>query len=448
MREIMIKVAPFESMMIDTVHMEKKAGRHALAIIKGTIRNVDYEEYLDLLNQKEIWVQIKTMEDYSQAEKIIFWGLITGFEIEHRGSEKLLTLKLMDGTILMDTKEHTRVFQNPEDTYRDIIDVINQGYPRHGLISTVDSRKKIGRLYVQYEETDWEFACRMAAELHTFLIPDIYTGGVKYYVGLPERRVSQLPEELSHRIRQGKRTCHMIKTREMFELGEGFIIDEQPMFIYEALSNYINGELIHEYSLYVNRWYHIKPYANERLAGCSFMGTVADVTMDMVKLRVESDETYGQPIMWFPYSTIYSSPEGTGWYCMPEIGDAVRLHFPDEGEGHAYVISAVHMETDRGRSRPDHKSFKSKHGKEILFTPEKIEITNNQGTRIVLSDELGIIMETDKSINLDAAGNILVATEQGNLTMKSTHLIKLQQDNTVMKLDDDIILSGGELRIQ
>lgn len=447
MREVIVKIEPFESMIIDTIHIEKKVGSHASAVVKGIIKNSDYEATLALLKKKEVWIQIKAIEDY-QNEKIIYWGLMTGYEMEHKGDGKTLTLELMDGTILMEAEVHTRVFQNPEETYRDILDTINQAYPNYGVISTVDSRKKIEKLYVQYEETDWEFVCRIAAELHTFLVPDTYTGGVKYYVGLPRRKESQIPNELSHRIRQGKRTCHIIKCREVYEIGEWFVIAGAPMYIHEVLSNYINGELIHEYFLYAHNGYRIEPYVNEKIAGCSLMGTVKDVKMDMVKLQMEKDELSGQPLMWFPYSTIYSSPEGTGWYCMPEIGDSVRIHFPDADEEHGYVISAVHLEADTERSRPGHKSFKSKHNKQILFTPEKIEITNNKGTRIVLSDESGIIMQTDKSINLDAVGNILVTTKQGNLTMKSTQMIKLQQDDTVMKLDKDIILSGGELRIQ
>lgn len=424
-----------------------KAGDHALAFIKGTIRSVDYEAYLEILKQKEVWIQIKTVEEYGRVEEGLIWGIMTEYELEHKGGAIVLALKIADGTILMDEQEHIRVFQDVEETYRTIFDVINETYPRHGIIGGAD-RKAIGRMYVQYGETDWEFICRMAAELHTFLVPDVHTGGVKYYVGLPKRNVAEMTEVLSHRIRKGGRDCHVIQSRDIYGLGESFMIDGQSLFIYEIFSDYINGELIHEYHLTNQRGLYTPSFTNQRIAGGSLLATVEDVTMDQVKINIQNDEYGGGAALWFPYSTVYSSPDGTGWYCMPEKGDAVRLHFPDSRENHSYVISAVHLETDSARTNPDEKSFKTKFGKEILFTPEKIEITNRNGSRIVLSDEDGILIETDQAINMNAAGTILLTTKEGDLTMNTTQMLKLQQNDTVLKLDEDIVLCGGELRIQ
>ena len=55
---------------------------------------------------------------------------------------------------------------------------------------------------------------------------------------------------------------------------------------------------------------------------------------------------------WFPYATVYSSGDGTGWYCMPEIGDKIRLYFPTEKEQDAYVISAYHEGNGGLRKNP------------------------------------------------------------------------------------------------
>ena len=43
------------------------------------------------------------------------------------------------------------------------------------------------------------------------------------------------------------------------------------------------------------------------------------------------------------HETVYSSPDGTGWYSMPEVGDTVRLYVPDK-EGRCLVTSSVHKE--------------------------------------------------------------------------------------------------------
>ena len=68
------------------------------------------------------------------------------------------------------------------------------------------------------------------------------------------------------------------------------------------------------------------PISYRGMAGCSFMATVMDVKRDKVQIEVEQDEWgAADGKKWFLFSTVYSSGDGTGWYCMPEIGDSVRL---------------------------------------------------------------------------------------------------------------------------
>ena len=72
------------------------------------------------------------------------------------------------------------------------------------------------------------------------------------------------------------------------------------------------------------------PYGNKKIIGASMKGNVTAVKKDTVKVVLMEDETGGWAGQkWFAYSTIYSSPDGTGWYCMPEKGDSVRLIFPE-----------------------------------------------------------------------------------------------------------------------
>lgn len=61
---------------------------------------------------------------------------------------------------------------------------------------------------------------------------------------------------------------------------------------------------------------------------------------------------------WFAYSTPYSSPDGTGWYFMPEPGEEIRLHFPTQEEDAAYVVSSTHI-THGNRSDPEVKFIRT-----------------------------------------------------------------------------------------
>ena len=132
---------------------------------------------------------------------------------------------------------------------------------------------------------------------------------------------------------------------------------------------------------------------------------------------------------------------------MPEVGDTVRLYVPDK-EGRCLVTSSVHKETDSARQDPDRKSFKTKYGKEILFTPDTVLITNNQGMMIEMNDQDGITVSSDKDILIQADGEMSIASGSASLLMAAEEILQVKQGGTTMTLSDDIYFTGGEFRIQ
>ena len=71
------------------------------------------------------------------------------------------------------------------------------------------------------------------------------------------------------------------------------------------------------------------PYFNQRLTGISIDGQIAAAKRDRVQEDMENDNGGKEgEHYWFPYSTVASSPDGSGWYCMPENGESVRDYYP------------------------------------------------------------------------------------------------------------------------
>lgn len=132
---------------------------------------------------------------------------------------------------------------------------------------------------------------------------------------------------------------------------------------------------------------------------------------------------------------------------MPEIGDCVRLYIPEREED-SFVLSAVHKETDTARQDPDRKSFRTKYGKEILFTPEAILLTNNQGMRLEMNDKEGITISSDKDVVIDAKDNLTISSANASLMIAAKDKVQVRQGSTSMTLDGDIYFTGGEFRIQ
>lgn len=455
----------FEFLTLESLKIDQQVGLHATAVCTGCIRDSDIEEYKwKLMEQK--WVTITT-EDDAGTKRILMTGIIAGFSLESNSHATQLTLILKSGTYLMDASLHFRSFQNSEKSYLDVLNTVNQVYGESGVKETGGLSATAIDFLLQYKETDWEFILRIASRFGLSITPAIEKKGVFYYIGNANNTTYQLPESPCFNISKqidrfmdkksngiGSPMEHdyleyHISSREIYGLWDKLILGKASGCIYKIQSEYSHGELNHSYFIRPENGLEVMEQFNYKIPGCSFQATVKEVERDMVKIQLTDDENSAQKInKWFPYSTGYSSPDGSGWYCMPEPEDYVRLQIPGETEEQGYVISSVHIKTNNGRKNPDHKSFKTKYGKELLFTPDSIEMTNNKGMSIKIQDGEGIRIESNKNISITSGGNMTISSEDSSLTIAGTDRVNIKQGGAGLYIDKDITFKGGKFRIQ
>ena len=375
-----------------------------------------------------------------------------------------MTVLLKTGTGKMDMGEHIGVYQNAATSYQKILETIVQGYTDGKLLMGTEAGN-IGKMVVQYKETDWEFAKRLAAQKNTVLMANEKSAGVKYTFGIIEEAGRELLSYESYSIvnligeYQIKKNCGMtesdavaykVKTREIFYLGDAVCFLGKNYVVGEVERKWEGNEIYNYYLLETQGELRQMPYGNKKIIGASLRGNVTSVQKDTVKVVLLEDETGGWAGQkWFAYSTIYSSPDGTGWYCMPEIGDAVRLYFPCEKDADAYVASSVHLQSSAGDERinPDFKSIMNKQKKEILFTPGSLLLTNNAGMSIELSDAEGIKIISDKAIVVQSQEAVDISSATSSLSISAPQRIIFQQGNTQMSLEEKLHFGGAQVRI-
>ncbi len=73
------------------------------------------------------------------------------------------------------------MYQNASTSYQKILETIVQGYTDGKLLMGTGN---IGKMVVQYKETDWEFAKRLAAQKNTVIMANEKSAGVKYTLEL------------------------------------------------------------------------------------------------------------------------------------------------------------------------------------------------------------------------------------------------------------------------
>lgn len=450
MRDELITVKPFAFLDYLVIEGKQEAGSHGVFKIKGHIAAEKEQEYIGLMTE-ETWVHVD-VRTYDGTVKNLFKGILLQGDIEKTGETCVLTLELITGSYLMDTARHIRSFQNEGITYSDMLDVITENYCNRAYKMTVGQGCAIPNFLLQYGETDWEFARRLASHFGMDVYPDSAYEGVKLYFGEPDAGagVEISTKEYSVVKRNGEPCSYMVKLREAFYLGDWINCNGMLLWITQIHTELVGGELYHMYRLVQKKGTEVAKKYNEKCIGASLIGTVSAVEKDKVQIEIEQDENRDRTgNRWFMYATPYSSPDGSGWYCMPETGDQIRLRVPSEDESEAYVINAVHLESADAseRQNPDYKSIMNKQGKEILLTPKSLLMTNNAGMSIEILDDEGIRITSDKDITLQASDSIEITSSSSKVELYAQESISMQQGNTCMNMDGEMRLDGARLNL-
>lgn len=463
MREERIVVHPFEELRVEEYRGFQQINEHATVKISGQIPYEKKEEYMKN-SGGELWVQVAAVSPES-AETILMNGVVERIEMEIIGRTCRMKLEIASGTVLMDCERKTRSFQNTGFLYSDILDVCDGQYDAAARIMTVAKGESTGQFIMQYRETDWNFIKRLASMNHTVVVPDCRIHGEKYYFGLPEmeKKISGdsveysvccdieeywYKKECGLDVTPLDTTSYIWESREIYHLGEYGVLDGHQQFIWKIETKMKGSVLYHTYYMRPKPSFQVPVWYNTSVSGASLMAVVRGVKEEKVQMEILEDENkQGAGVYWFPYATVYSTQDGTGWYCMPEIDDKIRIYFPTEKEQDAYAASAYHEGGTGLRNMPEKKFWRNKEGKEIQLAPEKILLTDNNGSYIELSDANGVEIVSSGTVTLSAAGMLSISSRNSTIELSAPKRVKLKQGDTMMDLGGDLNLSGAQIKL-
>lgn len=448
MRAQKIKIKQFELLDILEYKGIQEINEHGTVYIAGHIREEDEQDYLKMFIN-DLWVDIVAIEE---EEKVLFSGIVTEGKIQSQNHVKILYLEVKTSSYFMDRDIHIRSYQSGGLTYEDILNSFANNYAEYMFIMENGKGKSIDNFICQYLETDWMFAKRLASHFSACLVANNTMHGIKYSFGLPQRNKNIEIKNNEYTIKKEDGiTYYIVKEREIYNLGDTVSFQGKNLSIIKIESELEGKELVHLYSLVIKESLPIKFIYNNHMIGASLEGRVLSVQKDKIQVSIFEDENKDKTgTRYFDYATIYSSPDGTGWYCMPEVGDNVRVYFPSINEKEAYTISSTHIKTSNmeERTNPDYKSIMNKQGKEVLLKPGEIILTNNAGMSIELSDKEGIKIISNKEILIKSEEAIDISSTNSELKIFAPNSISLNQGDTQMKLSDNLVMKGARVQIQ
>lgn len=429
-----IKVEGFPFQKIISVDIRHGLNDHGAAEIVGEVKSDEAQGLVQRADEK-LEVTITTGAE-GQPPKL-FCGCVKSVSMQEENEYSQITLRLYTTSRKLDISKEDKTYQNTAKTYGQII---SEDIADTGDLHMMVSDKAIGSMLMKYNETDWQFSMRMAGKLGAPLIGDISAARPQIYIGMPPARKTITLEKMSSSCQGDLETDQYAYIGDIVSVsGKSSIIKSVHAFLTDGIMH-ITYELIPEAAASAGSMGSFgstgssgnagstgsfgsgstggtsgiaAPAASSQASGKMMKGTVKAVQGDKVQVHLtDVDKSYdGGGSWWFPFSTAYSSSDGSGWYCMPEVGDEVRVFFPSGNEGEAFAASSVcaNPPTD-----PKHKSWKAPGGKEILLTDDGLYIIGKSGKIYInLTDEKGVEIYSDKEINIssDAKINITAADE-------------------------------------
>lgn len=451
-----------------SLQMQENINGHGYMHLTAVIPEEQAEQYVYMTTpMMPITLSYRTDD---KKMKTLCRGIVTDIQVNCQGNTYYMDLELKGKTYAMDIMERTRSFQKTSMTVHQLIREVMSEYGDYDCIIQIPD-EQIRKLAVQYRETDWEFLKRFASRYGAVLIPDMESEKLTLFVGIPENAESysinpyqySLIKKIDEYLRIKKNrwkdvletdfTVFQVSDYRIFRVGNEIIFNNAALTVRSVQRVLQDGVLKNQYELQKKNGLRGLELHNQKIVGSSLIGQVIKVSRDKVMVQLKIDKP-GRAAYWFPYSTMSASPDGSGWYCMPEKGDQVRVYFPTDKESDAYAVSAVSgYEPKPGDTKdlmgnPSVKYLRTKADQIIQFAEEGIILNSGDGQATIFlgnDGQLAIYGNTDVSVT---AKNTLSLISNGQLLVGATDSVCLKKgEGTSITLDREgnLTLKGTKI---
>ncbi len=441
-----LKVGETPITRIIDLHMENGVNQYGRAHVEGEVTFAEGNDFVNRI-QPDTMVTIST-EAQGQPQ-ILFRGVIANAGVKREADYAVLTLELSAMAAKLDREKEHRSFQKTGSTYAEIINKALNG--RAELQMEVPDHAT-GSLIMQYNETAWEFSKRMASAFGAPVCADVTEPKPVLTIGIPSTGKSYQFSDVEYGFSsEDNAMSTMLTGTQAVRIGDGISYSGSTNVVKKYKSQMQGGVL--KTTVYVmpegearscrSGRGSVPRVTNTQAAGKMFTGVVQEVQRDKVRVHLlDIDESFdGGGDFWFPYSTAYSSSDGSGFYCMPAQNDIVRVFFPSDNEADAFAASSVNVSP---LDNPLHKKWRSPAGKEILFTEEGLYITcKDERIFIDLEDETGVTICSDKDISVSSKTNMMLYAKQG-ITLHSENKILISTGEAYIDITDKLIQMGAQ----
>ena len=305
-----IRVTPFEFDSILEVRIEKELNEHSTLYVCGTVK--DEKQFSPVIDNTED-VKIKCEND----GLVYFIGVLQNVKVICMNAVYQLELYAISNTILLDTVKHKRSFQDNTQKYQSIVETIIAN--NSGSVTYNASTMTVENIILQYNETDWEFAKRLASHTNDVLIP-IINDTPDFHFGVREKGNAKIESkdysisrdfktirnfDALSSIEENKKANPLLLTAEdvtiynvetdvfVCDIGEKINLNGIDLYVCQISLSFINSALTIMYKLCTKNAVSSPKLYNPAITGLVIEGKVIEVKNDTLKLRLDNDKNRG-----------------------------------------------------------------------------------------------------------------------------------------------------------
>ncbi len=417
---------PYAVIQITDVRMTEGMNCHACLRITAICED---DKQNDVLNQPAEGEKIQAGHIEECREKAPFFtGRIQEVSFTYEKGQPVLKLTAVSMTQEWDIIRRSRTFQNTDATYEDVIQQVLSAYAGASWISSVNTKVRIPGFLLQYEETDWEFLCRLASHFETFLLEEPAGEAGQIYFGIPElnrgsqvdsncyrisqnmEKYQQYAENVAQGIMQQDNLDWLVSSRNAYKLGETVIWKYVSCQITHAIMQVEGAEILYYYGLERCQGVKARYYGNRKISGISLPAVIKERNGNRLRVHFAIDPEYKSGNNhYFTYAI-----ETTSWYCLPEPGSTVHIYFQNQYETTGIAVQAMRpggaaaAASVSASGAVEDKSFSTSDGKAMQFTGTGISFSS-------VSDASCFTVSKDGTVNMEAADIVFSAQTELNV---------------------------------
>lgn len=447
--------------------IESRIGEHSALSLHAL---VDDEEFLyGMPDCGEIEVVLRD----GDTTESLFSGIVTAVSMKEDGRVKTAWIEGKSRSWLLDREKHSRSFQDRSMGYRALVEEVLSGYKGQydeGSLLYVPADREIGAPIVQYEETDWAFLKRVLSREGIALTPDSRGEGKGIFAGVPCIESGDVPFRIvgaekdmgsyyalkacGRSVHSAEFTKYRIASEHLLGIFARVEIEGRPYSVYSYRYSFAGHEMEGLYGLQNPEGLTVAPSYPMQLIGAAMAGKITEVSGTKVRAALKIDGGHTErAVHWFPYSTMSASPDGSGWYCMPEIGDSVMVYFPSKHEEEAVALSAVssYVAPKGGRDRmadPNSRYLRNRFGQELMLCPEYVRLScDGEASQVTVLDSGRIDIAAQDKVTVEAQEAIYLHAEE-SVFFRMTN--KFEADSTdggqLICFEDKVCMNGTKVR--